>query len=47
MTAIAVDHWELSSDENHREQTCRHSGKGERGVNWESSVVTYILPYVK
>ena len=47
MTAIAVDHWELSSDENHREQTCRHSGKGECGMNWESGVVTYIFSSVQ
>ena len=30
-----------------REKTYGHSGEGEGGVNWKSSVETYTLPYVK
>ena len=31
----------------HREYTYGHTGEGEVGTNWESSIETYILPYVK
>ena len=31
----------------HEEQTCGHSGEGEGGTNWESSLETYALPYGK
>ena len=30
-----------------RKQTCGHRREGEGGVNWESNIETYILPYVK
>ena len=31
----------------HREETCGHSGGRGGGADWESSVETYTLPYVK
>ena len=31
----------------HSEQTYGHSGSGEGGTSWESSIEAYTLPYVK
>ena len=31
----------------HSEQTCGHSVEEEYGMNWESDIEKYMLPYVK
>ena len=38
MSLFAGQHWRCS----HREQTCRHSGEGQGGMNGEGSMETYI-----
>ena len=42
MNFLAEQQWRHS----HREQTCGH-GETDSGMNWESSIEIYILPYVK